>query len=240
MAGPIDVTLVGPRIAARLKLDTDGADDFSGAAVDAARAKMRIQAPTLEIDYQLERKPPSNQRAAEPQFWVVDEVTRPGLGLVGRDQLLAVCEALAADMIGSDVALSSTLYTFMLDFDTANRLAVKGEVKRRDTGSSFHALSGRNSSSAEYTALLAAVSTCTDATTQEKWVRAQLRQMVDAGAIAWPGSATQIQGFETSPPRFRSVAAVEAAAAAQEPVEEEEAAPSRRHAPAAKWKNCCG
>jgi len=134
---PLDVTLVGPRIAARLKLDTDGAEDFSGAAVDAAQAKMRIQAPTLEIDYQLERKPPSNQRAAEPQFWVVDEVTRPGLGLVGRDQLLAVCEALAADMNGSDVAMSSTLYTFMLDFDTANRLAVKGEVKRRDAGSSF-------------------------------------------------------------------------------------------------------
>jgi len=134
---PLDVALVGPRIAARLKLDTGGAADVSGAAVDAARAKMRITAPTLEIDYQLERKPPNRKNAAEPQFWVVDEVTRPGLGLVGRDQLLAVCEALAADMIGSDVALSSTLYTFMLDFDTANRLAVKGEVKRRDAGSSF-------------------------------------------------------------------------------------------------------
>ena len=47
------------------------------------------------------------------------------------------CEALAADMKGSDVAMSSTLYTFVLDFDTANRLAVKGEIKRRDAGSSF-------------------------------------------------------------------------------------------------------
>ena len=137
---PLDVTLVGPAIAARLKLDTGGAADFCGATVDAARAKMRVTTSWLETVHQLERKPPKVDVATTPQFWVVDEVTRPGLGLVGRDQLLAVCEALAADMNGSDVAMSSTLYTFMLDFDTANRLAVKGEVKRRDAGSSFHAL----------------------------------------------------------------------------------------------------
>ena len=67
---PLEVALVGPRIAARLKLDTGGAADFSGAAVDAARAKMRIKAPTLEIDYQLERKPPKVDVATTPQFWV--------------------------------------------------------------------------------------------------------------------------------------------------------------------------
>ena len=97
---PLDVTLVGPAIAARLKLDTGGAADFSGAAVDAARAKMRVTTSWLETVHQLERKPPKVDMATTPQFWVVAEVTRPGLGLVGRDQLLAVCEALAAQGLG--------------------------------------------------------------------------------------------------------------------------------------------
>ena len=169
---PLDVTLVGPAIAARLKLDTDGAADFSGAAVDAARAKMRVNTSWLETVHQLERKPPKVDVATTPQFWVVDEETRPArLGLVGRDQLLAVGKVLLADTAaaeGSDVAMSSTLYSSLIDFEVANGEATTTVDALQDAGSSFHALSGRNSSSAEYTALLAAVSTCTDATTQEK------------------------------------------------------------------------
>ena len=67
---PLDVTLVGPAIATRLKLDTDGAADFSGAAVDAARAKMRVNTSWLETVHQLERKPPKVDVATTPQFWV--------------------------------------------------------------------------------------------------------------------------------------------------------------------------
>ena len=107
---PLDVTLVGPAIAARLKLDTNA--DFSSAAVAAALAAMRIKLDNLEIDYELERKPPKKKFADTPQFWVVHEKIRPGAGLVGRDQLLAVGKVLLADTAaaeGSDVAMSSTL-----------------------------------------------------------------------------------------------------------------------------------
>ena len=121
---PLDVTLVGPAIAARLKLDTGGAADFGGATVDAARAKMRVNTSWLETVHQLERKPPKIDVATTPQFWVVDEETRPArLGLVGRDQLLAVGKVLLADTAaaeGSDVAMSSTLYSSLLDFEVAN------------------------------------------------------------------------------------------------------------------------
>ena len=168
---PLDVTLVGPAIAARLKLDTNA--DFSSAAVAAALAAMRIKLDNLEIDYELERKPPKKKFANMPQLWVVHEKIRPGAGLVGRDQLLAVGKVLLADTAaaeGSDVAMSSTLYSSLLDFEVANGEATTTVDALHDAGSSFHAISGRNSSSAEYTALLAAVSTCTDATTPEKWV----------------------------------------------------------------------
>ena len=81
----------------------------------------------LDIDYQLKRKPPNRKNAAEPQYWVVDEVTRPArLGLVGRNQLLAVATVLVTDTDaaeGSDVAMSKTLYISLLDFELA-----KGEA----------------------------------------------------------------------------------------------------------------
>ena len=140
---PLDVTLVGPAIAARLKLDTNA--DFSSAAVAAALAAMRIKLDNLEIDYELERKPSKKKFADTPQFWVVHEKIRPGAGLVGRDQLLAVGKVLLADTAaaeGSDVAMSSTLYSSLIDFEVANGEATTTVDALQDAGSSFHALSG--------------------------------------------------------------------------------------------------
>ena len=113
---PLDDLLVGRVIAERLKLDTGGAADFSAADIDGARKKgMRMT--KLETDYQLERKPPRLGSRKSPQFWVVDEDTRPGKGQVGREQLLAISKALLADTDdGSDVAMSSEMYKCMLDF----------------------------------------------------------------------------------------------------------------------------
>ena len=103
---PLDDLLVGRVIAERLKLDTGGAADFSAADIDGARKGMRMT--KLETDYQLERKPPRLGSRKSPQFWVVDEDTRPGKGQVGREQLLAISKALLVDTDdGSDVEYTS-------------------------------------------------------------------------------------------------------------------------------------
>ena len=95
----------------------------------------------LDIDYQLKRKPPNRKNAAEPQYWVVDEVTRPArLGLVGRNQLLAVATVLVTDTDaaeGSDVAMSKTLYISLLDFEVAKGEATTTMDALHDAGSSF-------------------------------------------------------------------------------------------------------
>ena len=193
---PIPDTLVATVVAAALQ-ENDGRE-ISAAQVEAARAKMKPRQTTLEIKYELEKKTDGHDKAFS---WIRFEGVRSAEGRVSLKQVRAVAKAVAESVDSTgDVNVSTSLVAQLLNFPLADGTAA-GNLRDLPP-CTFHALSGLNTREQRYASQLAAVRSA-NKDVQKHWVEAQLRLMCEAGAMLWPGSAGQVEGFR-NPPRFRA------------------------------------
>ena len=196
---PIPDTLVATVVAAALR-ENDGRE-VSTEQVEAARATMRPRQNKLEVTYVLEKKTEGDKGKDASFSWIMFEGVRSAEGRVSLKQVREVVKAVAESVDSDgDVNVSTSLVKKLLDFSVADGTAA-GNLRDLPP-CTFHALSGLNTQEQRYASQLAAVRSAKK-DVQKHWVEAQLRLMCEAGAMLWPGSAGQVEGFR-NPPRFRA------------------------------------